>query len=139
MTLGCPLDRYSAESFRLPNGPLMSVQSYRDLKVWNIGVQLTLEVYRITESFPRSEQFGLTSQLRRAAVSIASNIAEGHARSTRGEYRHFLSIARGSAIEVEVQLFLAEQIGYVRSPMLVKARDHCDAISRMITNLKRAM
>jgi hypothetical protein len=52
MTLGCPLDRYSAELFQLPNGPLMSVQSYRDLKVWNIGVQLTLEVYRITESFP---------------------------------------------------------------------------------------
>ena len=120
-------------------GRCMGVQSYRDLKVWNTAVQLTLEIYRITESFPKSEQFGLTSQLRRAAVSVASNIAEGHARSTRGEYRNLLSIARGSAIEVEVQLFLAEQIGYVQSPMLVKARDHCDAISRMITNLKRAM
>ena len=117
----------------------MSVQSYRDLRVWNIAVQLTLEVYRITESFPPSERFGLTSQLRRASVSIASNIAEGHARSTRGEYRNFLSIARGSAIEVEVQLFLAERIGYVQAPMLIKARDYCDAISRMITNLNRAL
>ncbi|MGZ3502049.1 MAG: four helix bundle protein [Gemmatimonadaceae bacterium] len=125
--------------FQTPNGPGYGRSSYRDLKVWNIGVQLTLEVYRITESFPRSERFGLTSQLRRAAVSVPCNIAEGHARSTRGEFRNFLSIARGSAIEVEVQLFLAEQIGYVQSPMLVKARDHCDAISRMITNLKRAM
>jgi four helix bundle protein len=117
----------------------MGVQTYRDLRVWKTAVQLTLEVYRITELFPRSERFGLTSQLRRAAVSVASHIAEGHARSTCGEYRSFLSIARGSAIEVEVQLFLAEQIGYVQSPMLVKARDYCDAVSRMITNLKRAL
>ena len=97
----------------------MRVQSYRDLRVWKTAVDLTLEVYRITESFPTSERFALTSQLRRASVSIASNIAEGHARSTRGEYRNFLSIARGSAIEVEVQLFLAERIGYVQAPMLI--------------------
>ena len=117
----------------------MRVQSYRDLRVWKTAVELTLEVYRITEAFPPSERFGLTSQLRRAAISVASNIAEGHARSTRGEYRNLLSIARGSAIEVEVQLFLAEQIGYVESPMLVKARGYCDSISRMITKLKRAL
>ena len=117
----------------------MGVQSYQDLKVWNIAMQLALEVYRISEPFPQSERFGLTSQLRRAAVSVASSIAEGHARSTRGEYRNFLSIARGSAIEVEVQLFLAEQLDYVQSPVLTKARDHCDAISRMITNLKRSL
>jgi four helix bundle protein len=117
----------------------VGVQSYRDLTVWNTAVDLTLEVYRITESFPQTERFGLTNQIRRAAVSVASNIAEGHARSTRGEYRNFLSIARGSVIEIEVQLFLAEQIGYVKSPMLIKARGHCDAISRMITSLKRAL
>ncbi len=117
----------------------MRVQSYRDLRVWNAAVELTLEIYRITELFPASERFGLTSQLRRAAVSVASNIAEGHARSTRGEYRNALSIARGSAIEIEVQLFLAEQIGYVQAPMLTKARVSCDAVCRMITNLKRAL
>ena len=117
----------------------MRVQSYRDLRVWKTAVDLTLEVYRITDAFPPSERFGLTSQLRRAAISVASNIAEGHARSTRGEYRNFLSVARGSAIEVEVQLFLAEQIGYVESPVLVKARGYCDSISRMITRLKRAL
>src|SRR2546423_6499714 len=110
----------------------MGVQSYRDLTVWNIAVQLTLEVYRITESFPQSERYGLTSQLRRAAVSVASNIAEGNARSTRGEYKNQLSVARGSAIEVEVQLYLAEQLGFVSSRALATARDHCDAISRMI-------
>jgi four helix bundle protein len=139
MSFGCPVGPLSAELFQILNGLLMGIQSYRDLRVWNAAVELTLEVYRITESFPQSERFGLTSQLRRAAVSVASNIAEGHARSTRGEYRNFLSIARGSAIEVEVQLFLAEQIGYAQTPMLVKARDYCDAISRMITNLKRAL
>jgi four helix bundle protein len=117
----------------------MPVQSYRDLTVWKTAVQLTLEVYRITESFPPSERFGLTSQLRRAAVSVASNIAEGHARSTRGEYRNFLSTARGSTVEVEVQLFLAERLGYAQSPMLVEARRYCDAISRMITKLKRVL
>jgi four helix bundle protein len=117
----------------------MRIQSYRDLRVWKTAVDLTLEVYRITEAFPPSERFGLTSQLRRAAISVASNIAEGHARSTRGEDRNFLSAARGSAIEIEVQLFLAEQIGYVESPMLVKARGYCDSISRMITRLKRAL
>ncbi|MFL5462527.1 MAG: four helix bundle protein [Gemmatimonadaceae bacterium] len=117
----------------------MRVQSYRDLRVWNLAVELTLEVYRVTEAFPRSEQFGLTAQLRRAAVSVASNIAEGHARNTRGEYRNSLSTARGSVIEVEVQLFLAEQIGYAEPQTLITARERCSSISRMITNLKRAL
>jgi len=102
-------------------------------------MSLVLEVYRITKRFPQEERFGLASQLRRAAVSVPSNIAEGHARTTRGEYKHFLSIARGSVAEVEVQLTLAEGLGYVQAPLLAKALDHCDAISRMITNLKRAV
>jgi four helix bundle protein len=113
--------------------------SYRDLRVWNTAISLALEVYRTTERFPQAEKFGLTSQLRRAAISVPSNIAEGHARNTRGEYKHSLSIARGSVIEVEVQLTLAEQLGYAQSHVLTKALDHCDAISRMITNLKRAL
>lgn len=102
-------------------------------------MSLALEVYRITDRFPRAEQFRLTIQLRRAAVSVPSNIAEGHSRTTRGEYKHFLSIARGSVIEVEVQLTLAEQLGYVQSTVIANALDQCDAISRMITNLKRAL
>jgi four helix bundle protein len=113
--------------------------SYRDLRVWNTAISLVLEVYRITESFPQAERFDLTSQLRRAAISVPSNIAEGHARTTRGEYKTFLSIARGSVVEVEVQLTLAERLGYVQSAILATALDHCDAISRMITNLKRAL
>lgn len=102
-------------------------------------MSLALEVYRITASFPHAERFGLTAQLRPAAVSVPSNIAEGHARSTRGEYKNGLSMARGSVAEVEVQLNLAERLGYVQSSMLAAALDHSDAISRMITNLKRAL
>ena len=102
-------------------------------------MSLALEVYRVTETFPQTERFGLTSQLRRAAVAVPSNIAEGHGRSTRGEYKNFLSIARGSVMEVEVQLTLAERLGYVQSPVLAKALDYCDATSRMITKLKRAL
>ena len=113
--------------------------NYRNLRVWNTAIALALEVYRITESFPQTERFGLTSQLRRAAVSVPSNIAEGHGRTTRGEYKHSLSIARGSVIEVEVQLILAEQLGYVKSPLLANALNQCDAISRMLTNLKRSL
>ena len=102
-------------------------------------MSLVIEVYRITSSFPHSERFALTTQVRRAAVSVASNIAEGNARSTRGEYKALLSVARGSVVEVEVQLTIAERLGYVQSTVLTTAFDYCDAISRMLTNLKRAL
>ena len=112
---------------------------YRDLRVWNTALKLVLEIYTITKTFPSAERFGLTSQLRRAAVSVPSNIAEGHARFTRGEYRSFVSIARGSVAEVEVQLTLAERLGYVQPSAVSAALDYCDAISRMLTKLKRAL
>jgi four helix bundle protein len=114
-------------------------RGYRHLRVWNTAMSLVLEVYRITATFPHDERFGLTSQLRRAAVAVPSNIAEGHARTTRGEYKNSLSVARGSVVEVEVQLMLAERLGYAQSAMLATALDHCDAISRMLTNLKRSL
>ena len=113
--------------------------NYRDLRVWNAAISLVVEIYGITDTFPRTERFGLTSQLRRAAVAVPSNIAEGRARTTRGEYKNALSVARGSVAEVEVQLTLAERLGYVQSSMLANAFDLCDAISRMLTNLKRAL
>jgi four helix bundle protein len=113
--------------------------NYRQLRVWDTAMSLALEVYRLTQSFPQTERFGLTSQLRRAAIAVPSNIAEGHGRSTRGEYKNFVSIARGSVIEVEVQLTLAQRLGYAQSPDLAKAFDYCDAISRMLTKLKRAL
>ncbi|HTW58222.1 MAG TPA: four helix bundle protein [Terriglobales bacterium] len=90
------------------------VKSYRDLVVWKKAMALVLDVYRSTQTFPKSETYGLVSQLRRAAVSIPSNIAEGQARLSTGEFRHFLGNARGSLMEVETQILIARDLGYLR-------------------------
>lgn len=89
------------------------VRSYRDLVVWKKSMALVLDVYRSTQTFPRTETYGLVSQLRRAAVSIPSNIAEGQARLSTGEFRQFLGNARGSLMEVETQILLAQELGYL--------------------------
>jgi four helix bundle protein len=84
------------------------VNSYKDLLVWQRGMDLVVTVYQITARLPASEQFGLISQMRRSAISVPSNIAEGYGRQATGEYRHHLSIARGSLLELETQLVLSE-------------------------------
>jgi four helix bundle protein len=89
------------------------VRSYRDLAVWKKSMALALDVYRHTQPFPKIETYGLTSQLRRAAVSIPSNIAEGQARLSTGEFRQFLGNARGSLMEVETQILIARDLGYL--------------------------
>jgi four helix bundle protein len=89
------------------------VRSYRDLVVWKKSMALVLDVYRSTQSFPRTETYGLVSQLRRAAVSVPSNIAEGQARLTTGEFKQFLGQARGSLVEVETQIAIARELGYL--------------------------
>jgi len=117
----------------------MEIQSYKDLRVWQAAMDLTVAVYEITNSLPISERFGLIAQLRRASISIPSNIAEGHGRSTRGEYLQHISIARGSTIEVEVQLLVAERLGFGDAETLAVARERCESICRMLTRLKRAL
>jgi four helix bundle protein len=87
-------------------------ESFKELVVWQRAVELTVAIYKLTSSFPPSEQFGLTNQLRRASVSIASNIAEGYGRATKGEYIQFLGHARGSNCEVETQLVIAKALGF---------------------------
>jgi four helix bundle protein len=89
------------------------VQSYRDLVVWKKSMALVLDVYRCTQAFPKIETYGLTSQLRRAAVSVPSNIAEGQARLSTGEFKQFLGNARGSLMEVETQILIARYLGYL--------------------------
>ena len=86
--------------------------SFKDLIVWQRAIQLSLTVYKLTSSFPDSERFGLTNQLRRASVSVASNIAEGYGKSSRGEYVLFLGHARGSNFEVQTQLVIADGLGF---------------------------
>lgn len=89
-------------------------KSYKDFPSWIKTVELIKVVYEITSSWPESEKFGLTNQIRRAAVSIASNIAEGYGRYDAGDKRHFLSIARGSTYEVEAQLILSCELGFTK-------------------------
>lgn len=86
----------------------MAIQSYKELLVWQKAMQLTSETYRITKQFPKSESYILTSQMLRAAISVASNIAEGYKRKHKAEYLHFLSISDGSAAELETQLLIAQ-------------------------------
>ena len=87
-------------------------QAFRDLKVWKKAIELSVSVYRFTRPFPREELYGLVSQMRRASVSIASNIAEGSARRTRREFRQFVKLAEGSNCELQTQLLIARQLGF---------------------------
>ncbi|HDL20205.1 MAG TPA: four helix bundle protein [Nitrospirae bacterium] len=93
------------------------MQSFRDLKIWAMGIELVKEIYQLTKLFPHEELYGLTSQLRRAAVSVPSNIAEGHIRGHKAEFRQFLFIALGSLAELETQLIISGELGYVTAVM----------------------
>lgn len=92
------------------------MKHYKDLLVWQKAIDLVTQVYVATRSFPREELYGLTSQIRRAAVSVPSNIAEGQARLTPGEFRQFIGIAKGSLSELDTQLIIAEKLGYLTGP-----------------------
>jgi len=107
-------------------------ESFKDLVVWQRAIELSLAIYKLTAAFPSSERFGLTNQLRRAAVSVASNIAEGYGRSTRGEYVLFLGHARGSIFEVQTQLVISEGLSYGAAQMRRKASDLSSEVSRML-------
>ena len=117
----------------------MRTRSFRDLHVWTQSVALISEVYRTTRSFPREERYGLTAQLRKAAVSIAANIAEGYGRWTRGEYLNQISVARGSANEVEALFAVSEELGIVQSAELSEGYSRLDSTQRMLTKLKAGL
>ncbi len=117
----------------------MGVKNYRDLIVWQKAMDLVILVYQFTDSFPQKEVFGLTNQVRRAAVSIPSNIAEGQGRNSNRDFRHFLSIARGSLQEVETQLELARRLGYLREDDLINISEVSCEVARLINGLSRAL
>jgi four helix bundle protein len=110
-------------------------RSYRDLDVWRLAIEFVKDVYRVTEKFPPSEIYGLTNQLRRAAISIPSNIAEGQGRNSSKEFRQFLAVALGSLAEVETQLIIANGIGYLPASELAKLADDLDIIRKMTKSL----
>ncbi len=112
------------------------VKSYQDLIVWQKSMELVERVYRMTRVFPKDELYGLSSQIRRAAVSIPSNIAEGQARKSTAEFLHFLSIAQGSRAEVETQTLIAQRLGYVTEVQIKEILSLLDEISRMLNTLR---
>ena len=114
-------------------------QSFRDLLVWQRAMQLTVAVYRLTREFPMEEQYGLTSQLRRSAVSIPSNIAEGQGRLSSGEFRQFLGVARGSTCEVQTQLELSRALNLGSSKLIEEAEDLSDEVRKMLFGLLESM
>ncbi len=107
-------------------------QDYRELKVWQKAVDLTVLIYKLTQSFPKSEIYGLTAQMRRAGVSVASNIAEGRGRINTGEFRQFLSIARGSTCELLTQIHVAGALGFADERALKEAEALSNEVSKML-------
>jgi len=117
----------------------VEIRSYRDLKVWQLGIDLVCQVYGITKFFPKSEIYGLTSQLQRAAVSVPSNVAEGHARGSSREFLHFLTISLGSLAELETQLSIALHLKYVDNTVLEPVLYMCDELGKMLRALQRSL
>ena len=113
--------------------------SYKDLIVWQRAITLVTEVYRATQSFPRNETYGLTSQLRRSAVSVASNIAEGQGRISKLEFRHFLGVARGSLLEMETQLVIASNLDYVSQDTTDRLSACSGEVSRLLHGLMQSL
>ncbi len=117
----------------------MSVSSFRDLRVWQLGMEVAEKVYRLTPDFPQSEAYGLSSQMRRSAVSIPSNIAEGQGRDSTKEFLHFLAIAFGSICELETQLLLANRFSYLSDNDLQIILTTLPSTSKTTRNLQKAL
>ena len=115
------------------------MKNYRDLKVWQFGMDLAIDICRLMESFPKYEQYGICSQLRRCAVSIPSNIAEGHQRDSTKEFLHYLSITRGSLAELETQIVIAQRLDYLTSEKTQHLLSQMDELSRMLQGLQAAL
>ena len=115
------------------------VKSYRELIVWQKAMDLTVAVYAATRGFPRDEIYGLTSQLRRSTVAVASNIAEGQGRATRGEFRQFLGHARGSLQEADTQVLLAQRLDYLNEHTATRLLEQIAEVGRLINGLLRSL
>jgi four helix bundle protein len=115
------------------------MQGFRELRVWQSGMDLTEGVYRLTKAFPKHELYGLAAQMQRAAVSIPSNIAEGHSRHHLGEYLHHLSIARGSLAELETQLELTRRLDYATTDQIQPHLDQAAALGRQLVALQKSL
>lgn len=116
-----------------------SIQSYRDLIVWQKSMDLSEHTYQNTGHYPAEEKYGMVSQMRRAAVSVPSNIAEGQSRRTTGEFLNALSVARGSLSELETLLILSERLKYISTDTSLKLLRECTEVGKMIMGLMKSM
>jgi len=114
-------------------------EGFRELHVWQRSIELTEAIYRLTAEFPREELYGLTSQLRRAGVSVASNIAEGWGRKSNGEYKQFLGMAKGSNAEVHTQIVISRRLGYGTEADRAKVESVASEVNRMLASLMRTL
>lgn len=115
------------------------IQSYRDLRVWQEAVNLAESCYRLTKTFPKEELYGMTTQIRRASVSIAANIAEGYGRKTRGEYIQFLYIAQGSLKELETHWLISQRVELASPQSVNPILNQCESVGRLLLTLIRAL
>lgn len=117
----------------------MTINSFRDLRVWQAGMDLVETIYRSTQVFPQQEMYGLTSQMRRSAVSIPSNIAEGHTRESSKEYLYHLSLAQASLAELQTQIEIAGRLEYIDQQQVVQVLDQSASLSRQLYALRNSL
>lgn len=115
------------------------MNDFRELIVWQKSIDLVEKVYQITNSFPKEEVYSLTSQIKRSAISIPSNIAEGYGRRTTPDFIHFLHIARGSLYEIRTQLEISKRIKYINETELLSMIDNCKEIEKMLNSLIKSL
>ena len=114
------------------------MHNFKDLRVWQKSIQLTTDIYKLLASFPTDEKFGLISQLKRAAVSVPSNIAEGAGRNSNKEFNHFLSISLGSLFELETQLIISKNLNLINSDSLLEMNNKISELQKMVFSLKKS-
>jgi four helix bundle protein len=115
------------------------IRSYRDLRVWQEAMDLAEACYRTTRGFPKEELYGITAQIRRAAASVAANIAEGHGRDGRGEFVRFLRVAQGSLKELETHLLLSQRVEWASAKTVAQILGRCEATGKMLRALIRSL
>jgi four helix bundle protein len=117
----------------------MGISSFRELRAWQLGMDLTERIYLLTDSFPKTETYGLTSQIWRSAISVPSNLAEGHGRDSTKEFLHFIAIAFGSICELETQILLSNRLKYIANDDVEKTLAALTETSKTIRGLQKAL
>jgi four helix bundle protein len=116
-----------------------SMNNYKELKIWQKSVDLAVKVYQVTKDFPKEELYGITSQIRRSAVSIASNIAEGAGRNSKKDFNNFLGVSHGSSCELETQLTIAQRVNFVDQQVFESVQQDIVEIQKMNWSLKKSL